>query len=128
MPRIMDPRSHLVREQFPIALEEFNGQHTYIVQRFEHLARRILGSLLYFRTDAWGRSQRQPQNAVAVMILDQRIEGRLTPLASDGDHGKLTRERNKTLHRERQLRQSVLRSLRVLGSPQNPLPLPVVAH
>src|SRR5580658_8784860 len=124
----MHPRSHLIRQQLAIAFEKLDSQYAHIVQGFEHLARRIFGSHVNLGTHRWRGSQRETQNAVAVVILNQRIESRLTRLAAHGKHRKLSGEGDKTFHGKRLLRQSVFRDLHVFRSPQNPLPLPVVTH
>src|SRR5580704_8354905 len=63
-----------------------------------------------------------------MVVFNQRIKGDLARLATDSDHGKFAREGHKTLDNDRQPRQSFLRDLHFLRSPQNPLTLAVVAH
>src|SRR5580658_7358389 len=87
MPRVMDTRSHLIRQQFALAFKKFDSKNAHVIQRFEHLARRVLGSLLYLSTDARSRSQGEAKNAAAMMIFYQRIKGSFSCRATDGDHG-----------------------------------------
>src|SRR4029077_12859295 len=89
MSGVMNPRRHFIGEEFAIAFEEFDGQNTDIVQGFQDFACRVFCSLLYLWTDAWRGSQGETQDAVAMMILNQRIKGGFTCLAAHGEHGEL---------------------------------------
>src|SRR5271163_4981490 len=111
MPRVMDARSHFIRQQLAIALKEFDGQNTDVIQRLEHLARRVLRSFLNLRRDARSRSQGKPQNAASMMVFDQRIEGGFACLAANGNYGELSSKWNKALDNNRQPGQSLLRDL-----------------
>src|SRR5580692_7528428 len=128
MPGVMDSRSHLIRQQFAFAFKKLNRQHAHVIERFQHLAGRILGSLLDLRTDRWRRSQRKPQYPVAMVIFHQRVERRLPRFAAHRDHGQFAREADKLLRNTRLFGQTVFGGFHVLRRPQNPLPLPVVTH
>lgn len=73
MARVVDPRCHLIGEQPPTMNEEFDGQHTDVVESLEH-APQAPGRGACQRRSRPGR-QRQIQYAIAMIVAIERVDG-----------------------------------------------------
>ncbi len=109
---VVYPRCHLVAQQ-PIAhVEQFDREHADVVELGHDRRRDRLRLLLQCRLEVGGGSQRQSEDAVAMMVLDQRVGGGGAVTCAHGDDRQLAIE---THERFEQRRQFAHRTPGVLG-------------
>src|SRR5689334_9788504 len=75
---VVDARSHLVRDEPSLILKKLDRQDADIVQTRHQARQMILGLRLHLRRPIGRGSRRQAQNALAMMIRDERIESGLS--------------------------------------------------
>ena len=86
--RIVDARGHFIGEEVAIVFKELDGENTDIFEGFEDLAGGVFGGALNGRFEAGSGRQRKPENAAAMVVFDERIDGRF---AGAGAHRLLVR-------------------------------------
>src|ERR1700682_5177643 len=146
MSGIVGSGRHFVGQQSTLVLKKLNGQHSDILKRLKHPPRGILGCPLYGGVKPRCRGERKPQDALPMVILDQRIKCSFPRASPHSQQAHLTCERNEALQNERGIlltdavdteftlvrftfrRELGLCSLDFFGTAQNPLALPVVTH
>src|SRR5882672_10065272 len=72
---IVDARGHFVGEQAAIVLEEFDGQYTDVFQGFEDVAGGVFSGALNESHKAGSGRERKTENAAAMVVFDERING-----------------------------------------------------
>src|SRR5579871_1008193 len=85
MTRIVNPRRHLVRQQFALHVKKFYRQDARIVQLVKDSLRVVLGKLLNAGRDFSSRCEGKAQNPLPMMVLRKRVERSLPRGASDGN-------------------------------------------
>src|SRR6266403_3820585 len=126
--RIVDARGHFVGEETAIVLEELDGEDADILEGFQDLAGGVFGGTLKGRFEARSGRERKTENAAAMVVFDERINGRFAVAGTNGEDGKLARERHEAFKDERNRGQFGLRFGDIFGGPKNPLAFAVVAH
>ena len=94
VPRVVDARGELVREQLAADVEQLDREHADVVEVVEQLRREALGSLLQ-RIPC--RSPRDGEDSLAVLVLGERIERRRAVAPTHRDDRKLAVERDDRL-------------------------------
>src|SRR6266850_1246004 len=125
---IVNARSHFVGEEQAIVLEKLDGEDTDILQGFEDVASGVFGGALNRRLEARSGRERKTENAAAMVVFDERIDGRFAVAGTNGEDGKLARERHEAFEDERNRGQFGLRFGDIFGGSENPLAFAVVAH
>src|SRR6266404_3366081 len=125
---IVDARGHFVGEQAAIVLEELDGEDADILEGFQDLAGGVFGGTLNGRFEARSGRERKTKNAAAMVVFDERINGRFAVAGANGEDGKLARERHEAFEDKRNRGQFGLRFGNIFGGSKNPLAFAVVAH
>src|SRR5262245_40474595 len=86
MARVVNARRHLIRQQMPVSLEEFDRKNADVLERLHGFGCMRLGLGLKLGSGSWSRAQRQPQDSVLMVILNQRIECCFTRAIADRDN------------------------------------------
>ena len=128
MAGIVDARGHFVGEQAAIVLEELDGEYADIFQGFEDVAGGVFGGALNERLEAGSGRERKPENAAAMVVFDERINGRFAVAGTNGKDGQLTRERHEAFEDERDRWKLGLGFRDIFCSSKNPLAFAVIAH
>jgi hypothetical protein len=84
---IVDARSHFVDEKFALMFEKFEGEHADVLQRFENAVGGSFRGTLNIGLKARGGSERQPEDAAAVVIFHERINGGFAILRAHRKNG-----------------------------------------
>jgi len=72
---IVNARGHFIGEEFALMFEEFNGENAYVFQGFENAVSGSLCGALDFWIEARGGRERKAEDAIAMVIFDQRVDG-----------------------------------------------------
>src|ERR1700722_19616850 len=94
---VVNSRGHFVGQELSVLFEEFDGEHSDVLQFVEDGASGLLGGALNCRVEIRRRRQREAKNSSAMMIFDERIDGGLAGAGADGDDAELTSEWDKFL-------------------------------
>ena len=125
---IVDARGHFVGEEQAIVFEKLDGQDANIFQGFQDVASGIFGGALNRRLEARSGRERKTENAAAMVVFDERIDGRFAIAGANGEDGKLARERHEAFEDERNRGQLGLGFRDIIRGLKNPLAFAVVAH
>ena len=123
---VVHARRHLVGDELAALHEELDGEHADVVEVLEQLARRAL-RLARERGVAVGRA-REAQDAVAMHVEVERIEGQLAIDAAHADDRHFGVERHEVFVEQRRLAERVPGAIDVRGLAQHELALAVVAQ
>ena len=93
-----------------LGFEKFNSQYSHIVERHQDFAWRAFGLALKRRVEGRRWSEREPQNAAVVAILDKWVEGNVAVARAHRQDGEFAREGNKSLQDKRRRISKRLRS------------------
>src|SRR5882762_6722768 len=126
--RIMNAGSHFVGEEAAIVFEELDGEDTDIPEGFEDMAGGLFGGALNGRFETRSGCERKTENAVAMEVLDERINGGFAVAGANCEDGKLARERYEAFENVRNGGQPGLGFRNIFGASENPLAFAVVAH
>src|ERR671932_2016331 len=119
----MYARRALVRKDLLSDLKELDGQDADVAQLLEHARGIRFGLSLERRGEIGRRSPRDVQDAVAVLILDERIKCCLAANAANREDRKLAREGYKAFEDERLSAQLLPAAFDVCSLAQHELPL-----
>src|ERR1700694_5807413 len=89
---IVDTRSHFIGEKLALVFEEFDGEDPDVLQRFENSVSGFFRIALDGRLEARGGCERQPEDAVAMVVFDERVNGGLARARADRKNGEVARE------------------------------------
>jgi hypothetical protein len=128
MAGIVDPRGHFVGEELALMLEKFDGEHSDVFQRFEDAVGDVFRGALDGGLEARGGRDGKAEDAAAVVIFDERVDGGFAIARTDREHGELARERDKTLEDQFHGRHLRLGFRDVLRGAKDPLTFAVIAH
>src|SRR5262249_26326629 len=98
---IVYARGHLICEQTSAVFEKLDGQHANIFERLENAAGGVFGGTLGGGIKARGRSHREAQNAVTMMVFNERVEGNLSAKRAHRKHRHFAGEAHETLKDKR---------------------------
>ena len=108
--------------------EKCDGEDADIFEGFEDLACGVFGGTLNGRFEAGGGSEREAENASAMVVFDERINSRFAVAGTNGEDGKLTRERYEAFEDERDRWKLGLGFRDIFSGSKNPLAFAVIAH
>lgn len=128
MAGIVDARSHFVGEEIALMFKKFDGEDTNVFQRFEDAVSCALGGALDAGIEAWSGREREAEDAAAVMVFDERVDGGFSGAGTDGEDGEFAGEGNKLFENQTYARKFRFGFGDVFGSAKNPLALAIVAH
>jgi hypothetical protein len=94
---IVDARSHFVGEKHALMLEKFDSEDSDVFQRFKDPAGDVFGGTLDRGIKARSGREGEPENAAAVVVFHERINGRFTVTRTDREDRKLSGEGDKSL-------------------------------
>jgi len=97
MAGIVDPRGHFVGEELALMLEKFDSQDADVFQRLEDAVGDVFGGALDRGLEAGGGRDGKAEDAAAVVIFDERVNGGFAIARTDREDGEFAREGNKTL-------------------------------
>ena len=126
VPRVVDPWGHLVRQQPRPVLEPLDRQHADVIELGEDAGGVLGRPLAQLLAEVAGRGDGPVQDAVAVLVPDERITGDRAVPPADGEDGQLAVERDEPFEDERPPAERLPRPVGVGGGADHRLPLPVV--
>src|SRR5712692_2006879 len=94
---IVDARSHFVDEKLSLMFKEFKGEDADVFQRFENAVGGSFGGALNSGIEARGGREREAEDAAAMVIFHERVDGGFSIAGADGEDGEFTSEGDKTL-------------------------------
>ena len=70
----MDARRHFVGQKAAVMLEELDGQHSDVFERFENPARNLFGRALDGQLQRRSGRKREPENTAAMVVFHKRVK------------------------------------------------------
>src|SRR6267143_2890218 len=128
MAGIVDARSHLVGKEVALMLEKFDSEDADVFQGFENALGDVFSSALDRGIKAGSRGEGKPEDATAVVVFNERVNGGFTIARADREDGEFAGEGDETLQDQFHGRHLGLGSRDVLCSAKNPLPFAVITH
>jgi len=125
---IMNAGSHFVGKETAIVFEELDGEDTDIPEGFEDMAGGLFGGALNGRFETRSGCERKTENAAAMVVFDERIDGRFAIAGANGEDGKLARKRHEAFEDERNRGQFGFCFGDIFRGSKNPLAFAVVTH
>src|SRR5712692_9306171 len=125
---IVDARSHFVDEKLSLMFKEFKGEDADVFQGFEDTVGGSFGGALNIGIEARGGRERQTEDAAAMVIFDELVNGGFAVAGADREDGEFTSERDETLEDEFHGRQLGLGLGDILRGAKNPLAFAVIPH
>src|SRR5216683_7803244 len=125
---IVDAGGHFVGEELALVFEELDGEDADVFQGFENASGGVFGGALDGCIEARGGRDGEAEDAAAVVVFDERVDGRFPIARADGEDGEFASKGDKALENEFYGRQLGLGFGDVLCGAKNPLAFAVVAH
>ena len=125
---IVDARGHFVGEKFALVLKKFKGKHAHVLEGFENAVGGTFRRALDGRLKARSGGERQPEDAAAMVVFHERVNGRFAVAGTDREDGKFASEGNETFENQFYGRQFGLGFGDIFRGAKNPLAFAVVAH
>ena len=98
---VVDARGHFVGEQAAVLFEKFDGEDADVLEFVENAARGFFGGALDGGIESRGGSEGEAEDAAAMVVLDQRIDGGFARAGADSEDAEFAGERNEAFEDER---------------------------
>src|SRR6266481_6151736 len=92
---IVDAGGHFVGEKLAMVFEKFDGEDADVFQGFENAVGRSFRVALDRRLEARGRCERETEDAVAMVVFHERVDGGFAVAGADGEDGEFASEGDK---------------------------------
>src|ERR1700682_159786 len=125
---IVDARGHFVCKKRALVFEKFDGEHADILQGFENAAGGGFRDGRNGGLEARGGGEREAEDAVAVVVFHERVNGGFAIARADRKDGEFASEGDETLEDQFYGRQLGPGFRDVLRGAKSPLAFAVITH